>query len=96
MYSPMFLLMELGKSIPREKNWIPAEPPSQGWQHGAGLPCGKHVETDVCLAHQRSPVVASVSAHMPNSFKTSIWEKTLYAILFTSPISRGISLTKLQ
>lgn len=43
-------------------------------------------DRDVCLAHQRSPVVASVSAHMPNSsFKTYIWEKTLYAVLFTPP-----------
>lgn len=43
-------------------------------------------DRDVCLAHQRSPVVASLSAHMPNSsFKTYIWGETLYAVLFTSP-----------
>lgn len=43
----MFLLMEVGRPIRREKNWIPAEPPSQGCQHGAGLLCGKHVETEM-------------------------------------------------
>ena len=35
--------MEVGKPVPREKSWVPTEPPSQGWQHGAGLPCGEHV-----------------------------------------------------
>lgn len=37
-------------------------------------------------------MVASVGAHMPNSsFQTYIWEKTLYAVLFTSPYQQGHS-----
>lgn len=43
-------------------------------------------EGDVRLARQRSPVVALLSARTPNpSFKTYTREKTLSAVLFTSP-----------
>lgn len=53
-------------------------------------------DRDVCLAHQRSPAVASVSAHMPNSsFKTYIWEKTLYAVIFTSPYQQRHSTSQI-
>lgn len=40
----MFLLIEAGELVHKEKSWVPAEPPSQGQQHGAGLPFGDPVE----------------------------------------------------
>jgi len=43
----MFVLAEVGEPVPREKSWVPAEPPSPGRPRGAGLPCGEHVEREM-------------------------------------------------
>lgn len=81
----MFLLTEVGEPVHREENWVPAEPPSQGQQHGAGLPFGDPVERrgSPGLSEEPSSSLAHAHTHNP-SFKTYTREKTLSTILFTS------------